>query len=117
MAEFKEVMRKKDEMCKFYDNNCRKCPLYNIDCIDLDITFIEEIETMIMTWEKPIDWSKVEVDTKIFVRSSEDDYWKRRYFAKYENGIVYAYDGGNTSWNADFILPWEHAKLWKGEEK
>ena len=32
------------------------------------------------------DWSKVEVDTPIFVRMSDEEVWKCRYFAMYEDG-------------------------------
>jgi len=38
-----------------------------------------------------VDWSKVEVDTPIFVRNSIEEVWKCRYFAMYENGEVYAW--------------------------
>ena len=67
--------------------------------------------------EKPeIDWSKVAVDTPILVRDSktEDAAWRHRHFAKYENGIVYAWLSGCTSWSAyhdDSIFAWEFAKL------
>ena len=35
--------------------------------------------------EPPVDWSKVAVDTPILVRDSEEESWRKRYFAKYEN--------------------------------
>lgn len=41
--------------------------------------------------EPPVDWSKVAVDTPILVRNSEEEVWEKRHFAKYENGIVYAW--------------------------
>lgn len=62
------------------------------------------------------DWSAVKVDTKILVKNNECDIWKRRYFACYENGKVYAYCGGKTSWSAwnddgsDIVL-WEFAEV------
>ena len=37
-----------------------------------------------------VDWSKVQVDTKILVSGDGKD-WYRRYFAKYENGFIYAF--------------------------
>ena len=46
----------------------------------------------------PVDWSNVAVDTPILVRDFEEDVWRNRYFAKYENGIVYAWGNGTTSW-------------------
>ena len=45
-----------------------------------------------------VDWSKVAVDTPILVRDSEEEMWRRRHFAKYENGIVYSWSGGATHW-------------------
>ena len=67
----------------------------------------------------PVDWSKVAVDTPILVRDFVGGEWARRYFAKYENGIVYAWGGGATSWSADSgdITDWKMAKLAESEEK
>lgn len=61
-----------------------------------------------------VDLSKVEVDTPIFVRNSIEEVWKCRYFAMYENGEVYAWQLGRTSWS-DVIknspIAWKYAKL------
>ena len=67
----------------------------------------------------PVDWSKVAVDTPILVRDIEEDEWIRRHFAKYENGIVYAWENGATSWSANRgnITDWGMAKLAESEEK
>ena len=67
--------------------------------------------------EPPVDWSKVEVDTPILVRDSEKESWRKRHFAKYENGIVYAWGGGTTSWSAERSTCWKMAKLAESEEK
>lgn len=45
-----------------------------------------------------IDWSKVPVDAKVFVCTSETECVKR-HFAKYENNLVYIYKAGATSWS------------------
>lgn len=68
--------------------------------------------------EPPVDWSKVAVDTPILVRDREEDAWRRRYFATYENGIVYAWSGGTTSWSAcsSDIGDWKMAKLVENED-
>lgn len=61
-----------------------------------------------------VDWSKVEVDTPIFVRNRIGDMWKCRYFAKYEDGKVYTWCCGRTSWsNVVSYEPvsWEYAEL------
>ena len=70
-------------------------------------------------YEEPeVDWSKVEVDTPILVRHSEKAEWIRRYFAKYENGIVYAWGSGLTSWTTQgMTTAWQFAKLAESEEE
>ena len=68
--------------------------------------------------EPKTDWSKVEVDTPILVRDFEGSDWFRRHFAKYENGTVYAWDGGDTSWSGgDIMTDWKYAKLAESEEE
>lgn len=62
--------------------------------------------------EPPVDWSKVAVDTPILVNDSNDHRWFKRYFAKYENGSVFAWNGGKTSWSSEgYTTAWELAKL------
>lgn len=61
-----------------------------------------------------VDWSKVAVDTPVFVRDSENDVWKCRYFAKYEHGKVYTWVDGRTSWSnkiLDVPVCWKYAIL------
>lgn len=65
----------------------------------------------------PVDWSKVAVDTPILVRDSEEEAWRKRHFAKYENGKVYAWGNGTTSWcEFSSMVNWKMAKLAEGEE-
>lgn len=65
--------------------------------------------------EPPIDWSKVPVDTPILVRDSQDDEWLHRHFAKFKDGVVYAWDDGKTSWSLLSLdkvdWNWKYAKL------
>ena len=62
--------------------------------------------------ETEIDWSKVAVDSPILVRDYEDETWYKRYFAKFESGIVYTWLDGRTSWNSNNETnDWEYAKL------
>lgn len=69
--------------------------------------------------EPPVDWSKVAVDTPILVRDSEKESWRKRYFAKYDNEIVFAWENGLTSWSAhrSNVVGWGIAKLAESEEK
>lgn len=61
--------------------------------------------------EPPVDWSKVAVDAPILVTDNGDCKWIKRHFAKYENGSVYAWNEGTTSWSSDRCTPWKLAKL------
>lgn len=68
-----------------------------------------------------IDWSKVPVDAKILVRNNEGYRWNRRHFAKYEDGVIYAFDDGYTSFTVRdcnrSAIGWNYAKLYKEEEE
>lgn len=69
--------------------------------------------------EPSVDWSKVPVDTPILVKSIEEHAWIHRYFAKYENGLVYAWEQGATSWSVEkpaYVCDWQYAKLAESEE-
>ena len=67
-----------------------------------------------------VDWSKVQVDTKILVSEDGED-WYRRYFAKYENGFIYAFPDGLSSFTARYkpecgyrrVCGWKYAKLYE----
>ena len=68
--------------------------------------------------EPEVDWNKVPVDTPVYVRDREDQDWKPRYFAKYEGGLVYAWDGGTTSWSTNgSTMCWNCAKLAKEDKR
>ena len=86
-------------------NNCSRCGMLQT------IWLLEDYE------EPETDWSKIEVDTPILVKDREDGDWLKRYFAKYEDGYVYAWGNGCTSWNADNVYAWNHTKLAEGEEE
>lgn len=62
-------------------------------------------------WERPVDWSTVKVDTPILV-SSDNNEWYKRYFSRYEDGIVFAFANGTTSWSSQRSdIDWRYAKL------
>ena len=73
--------------------------------------FVEEYE------EPEVDWSQVEVDTPILVKYSELTNWQKRHFAKYKNGIVYAWNNGETSWTTVAMTDWKYAKLAEDEKE
>lgn len=61
-----------------------------------------------------VDWSKVAVDTPIFVKNHDGEAWEKRYFAFFEDGNVNAWMSGTTSWTAYVAggaTDWKYAKL------
>lgn len=60
-----------------------------------------------------VDWSKVKVDTPIYVRDFEDGKWAKRYFAFVDSELIHAWESGATSWSVrdKVAVPWRYAKL------
>ena len=81
---------------------------------------LDEILQMEFVEIVDVDWSKVQLDTKILVSGDGKD-WYRRYFAKYENGIIYAFPDGLSSFTAGYkpecgyrrVCSWKYAKLYE----
>ena len=80
-----------------------------------------QIVWMLEDYEEPeepkVDWSKVKVDTPILVRQDKNGDWLKRHFAKYENGNVYVWADGQTSWTGADEIKWKYAKLAEDEEE
>ena len=107
----------KPAICK--EIKCEECDFYESDsCKGSTYNFREWLNSEYV--EPPVDWSKAAVDTPIFVRDREEEVWRKRHFAKYENGTVYTWTGGSTSWSAtdkQDIVGWKMAKLAESEDK
>ena len=88
---------------------------------DIDCDTCQTLTTLwlLEEYEEPeTDWNKVEVDTPILVTNFEDSKWRRRYFAKFEDGKVYAWVDGGTSWSSDNKThKWNYAKLAEDEKE
>ena len=94
----------KSDYCRGID--CGQCGMLQLIWLMKEYEEPKELET---------DWSKVEVDTPILVKNYVSDKWLKKHFAKYENGIVYAWTGGKTSWTEDCATSWNYAKLAESE--
>ena len=103
-ADFVEPYILKSINAKCTNISCVKCHLYRT------IWLMEDYE------EPEVDWSGVEVDTPILVKHRLDGEWEKRHFAKYENGDVYAWDNGRTSWTVANEIKWKYVKLAESEE-
>ena len=87
------------------ESDCTKCRILQA------MWLLEDYE------EPETDWSKVEVDTPILVRFKEDKDWVRRHFVKYEDGVIYAWNDGRTSWTENDVTAWPYAKLEESNER
>ena len=85
--------------------------------VTCDICRMLQMLWLLEDYEEPeTDWSKVEVDTPILVKQGKNGEWLERHFAKYENGDVYAWVDGQTSWTGADKIKWRFAKLAESEE-
>lgn len=107
-SDFIEPYILKSINAKCTNTSCVKCHLYRT------IWLLEEYEE---PQEPKVDWSKIKVDTPILVRQGKNGKWLERHFAKYENGDVYAWVDGQTSWTGADEIKWKYAKLAEGEKE
>ena len=94
---------------------CTSCAFYDRD--DCIISKQEWANSEYV--EPPVDWSNVAVDTPILVKDVKSGEWNRGYFAMYENGTVFTWYHGATSWSAEGdsdIASWKYAKLAESED-
>ena len=120
----KEVFERCNNGDYVIDNNNKKWKLdkgdLSCDCGDINNFYkLRQISELDFKKIYDIDWSKIEVDTKILV-STDNIKWYRRYFVKYENDKVCAFIGGATSFSSGgCYTSWKYAKLYKedGEEE
>ena len=101
------------------DEKGRPCDCNEIRCADCMLND-RPCKEMLKEWsgqkyvEPPVDWSKVPVDTKVFVRDCDSAYWNNRYFAKFEDGKIFTWANGTTSFTAkgfDDVTWWNQGKL------
>jgi hypothetical protein len=105
---------KKGKLHKCNELDCR-------DCIFSRVEYSEpSCKEKIKKWseqeyvEPPVDWSKVPVDTKVYVRDSDSDPWEPRYFAKFEDGKIFVWTNGATSFSRNSVCGyswWNQGKL------
>ena len=86
---------------------------YLVDSDGRDITEMYSSKDLLyLVFENHIDWTKITVDTPIYVRASECDTWEKRYFASFKGAMIYAYNDGQTKWTSGGkMFPWKYAKL------
>ena len=110
---FMAIVDGKPQICQ--NTLCRRCICHLGDYVCNSGAMIEWANSEYV--EPPVDWSKVTVDTPILVRDYDYQDWFKRYFAKFENGVVFSWAEGSTSWSAERSIRWRQAKLAESEGK
>lgn len=90
------------------------------ECGGVERNNMQEFERAVHDWNKKngaIDWDNVNVDTPIYVKDRIDRGWNKRHFAKYEDGTVFAWSNGCTSFSTSNVRKWNYAKLAEDEGK
>ena len=103
-----------DDLSSSLSSKIKITKIYDLsEYASMSLEFSTENRDLLWNVEDEVDWDEVEVDTKVLVRDRPYNEWLKRYFAKYENGKVYVFDDGRTSWNCRGITHWEETKLWE----
>lgn len=102
------------------DKEGRLSDCFAINCKDCAWSSCNNCRKKFRAWleqeyvEPVVDWSNVAVDTKVYVRDSDSEPWKPRYFAKFEDGKIYTWNDGRSSFTAsepESTLWWKQGKL------
>ena len=91
---------------------CHRCQFYDTYCVGAFVKWANSEYK-----EREIDWSKVPVDTPIYVWDNNDNRTYKRHFAGYNkvNNMIIAFDNGGTSWSSGATTTrWIHAKIKEG---
>ena len=103
-----------DDLSSSLSSKIKITKIYDLsEYASMSLEFSTENRDLLWNVEDEVDWDEVEVDTKVLVRNKSDDNWLKRYFAKYEDGKVYVFNDGRTSWNNEGITHWQETKLWE----
>lgn len=85
------------------------------ECKDCKFNKKSSCKTARLEWlnqeYQAVDWSKVEVDTPVYVRNDENNEWIPRYFADYKDGKIYTFNDGSTEFSHSHLKKWNYAKL------
>lgn len=95
--------------CACCNSRCDNCLRKTDGCTEKALReWLEE------EYEEPkVDWSKVPVDAKVYVRDDERTVWKTRHFAKFKENKVYVWSNGKTSFTTPnkSMINYNYAKL------
>lgn len=107
------------EVHTHYDDKNKPYSVYRIkgfNSLVFDDKGLDKLNEVKTIKEEEVDWTKVDVDTPILVKSKESDEWEIRYFAGYDYNLnmVSAWNTGRTSLSKQSpydYSDWKYAKL------
>ena len=108
--DIKITVDKEGRLSDCFAINCHDCAWRN--CGNCRKKFREWLEQEYV--EPVVDWSNVAVDTKVYVRDYDSDPWKPRYFPKFEDGKIFTWTDGATSFSRNRVCDcswWNQGKL------
>ena len=96
---------------KCLGTECHRCQFYDTYCVGAFVKWANSEYK-----EREIDWSKVPVDTPIYVWDNNDNRTYKRHFAGYNkvNNMIIAFDDKGTSWSSATTTKWDNAKIKEG---
>lgn len=90
----------------------------NFFLIDILSDLVRDKYIDILDYIDTVDWSKVPMDANVYTES-ECAGPIREHFARYENGKVYLWANGRTSWSAsseDYVISYDPKKVFLAKE-
>lgn len=90
---------KKGKLYKCNELECRECIFSRVECSEPSCKEKTKKWSEQEYVEPPVDWSKVPVDTKVYVRDFDGESWAPRYFARFEDGKILTWVSGTTSFS------------------
>ena len=115
MGRMVAVEKKTGKVTSCNQITCAQCKLDSCSAGNCDAAALAWADAEYI--EPEVDWTKVPIDTPILVKYLGETIWKKRYFAKYEDGEVYAWNDGMASFTTNKTMSWPYAKLASESQK
>lgn len=119
-TELNEFMKNKKKMCDMH-TTCKECILLvekgSGYCASKYGELTQKQIDAVMTFEPPIDWSRVPINTRVVVWLDRLVQHKR-YFAGYNDGKICTFQSGATSWSNEPtpLEKWTYGRLAEEDE-
>lgn len=120
LKELNEFLKKQNDICVNHIA-CKNCPLLSDSgvrsCTARYGEVTQEQLDAVISWELPVDWSQVPINTRVVVWLDRLVQHKR-YFAGYNDGKICTFQSGATSWSNEPtpLEKWTYGRLAEEDE-